>query len=345
MEHKNALKSGTQVKSPSRVYTIVHVLGAGAYGITYLATTKVAIRGELGEINVNVCVTLKEFFMDGRMKRNGDAVDRDWNNDEVSSFARCFYLEADKLSTLSHPNIVSVLDVFVANNTCYYSMEYLPGGNMSEIIQKRGGIPEAESLRYIRQVGSALSYMHDRKMLHLDIKPANIVFDDNHKVKIIDYGLSQQYENNGEPESTDGLGTGTPGFAPLEQSSKECSLVFAPTLDVYALAATYYKMLTACTPPNAVELVNTGINTLPLVQKDVSQQSIDAIKAAMQPMVEKRLQTVADFLAMLPAVEGEELISDDKPKKKRPGIIALIIAAVIAVIVAVVWLLTAQASV
>lgn len=338
MENKSALKSGTQVKSPSRIYTIVHVLGTGAYGITYLATTQVAIRGELGEINVNVCVTLKEFFMEGRMTRVGDVLERDRSNDEISAYARCFYLEADKLSTLSHPNIVNVLEVFVANNTCYYSMEYLPGGSLGDLIKKNDGLPEAEALGYVKQIGDALSYMHSKKMLHLDIKPANIVFDDNHNLKIIDYGLSQQYESNGEPESTDGLGAGTPGYASMEQSSKDYCLVFAPTLDVYALGATYYKMLTACTPPSAVEIVSTGIDTLPLVQKNVSQQSIDAIKAAMQPVVDKRLKTVDDFLAMLPSDEVEDNSVDDRARKKRHRTIALVAASVV-VLLAALWLI------
>lgn len=338
MESKNALGPGTQVKSPSRVYTIVNVLGTGAYGITYLATTQDTIRGELGAINVNVNVTLKEFFMEGRMTRTGDVVNRDRSNDEISAYARCFYLEADKLSILSHPNIVNVLEVFVTNNTCYYSMEYLSGGSLSDLIQENDGLPEAEALKYIKQIGDALSYMHSMKMLHLDIKPANIVFDDNHVAKIIDYGLSQQYESNGESESSDGLGAGTPGYASLEQSSKEYGIVFAPTLDVYSLGATYYKMLTACTPPKAVEILDTGINTLPLVRKNVSQQSIDAIKAAMQPMVDKRLQTVDDFLAMLPFVEVEDDMASDKAKKKKLGRIILLAGALVIVAIVVLFL-------
>ena len=339
MEYKSALKPGTQVKSPSRIYTVVQVLGAGAYGITYLATTQAAISGELGEINVNVCVTLKEFFMEGRMKRTGDVVERDRSSDEISAYARCFYLEADKLSMLSHPNIVKVLEVFVANNTCYYSMEYLPGGSLGDLIKDKGGLPEADALKYVRQVVGALSYMHSKRILHLDIKPANLVFDGKDNLKIIDYGLSQQYANNGESESTDGLGSGTPGYASLEQSSKDYCLVFAPSLDVYALGATYYKMLTGCTPPAAVEIAATGIDTLPLVLKNVSQQSIDAIKAAMQPMVDKRLKTVDEFLSMLPFEMVEEGTATAKGKRKKKGTIALVSSLAFVVIFAVLWLL------
>lgn len=331
MGYREALKPGIKVISPSRTYTIVHVLGTGAYGITYLSTTQVTIRGELGEINVNVCVTLKEFFMDG-MTRVGDAVERDLGNDVISSYARCFYMEADKLSTLSHPNIVNVLEVFVANNTCYYSMEYLSGGSLNEMIQNLDGIPESEALSYIRKIGDALSYMHSRKMLHLDIKPGNIMFDGSHNVKIIDFGLSQQYEASGESEFTDGLGAGSPGYASIEQASKEYGVSFAPSLDVYGLGATYYKMLTSCTPPKAIELAASGIDTIPLVQRAVSQKSIDAIKAAMQPEAEKRLQTVADFLAMLPADENTVSTEKDKPEKKKGRTVARVLVPVLVVI-------------
>lgn len=313
---KHTLLPGTKVKGTNLEYTVDHVLGEGSFGITYLATTNVTIHGELGDLDTFVHVTLKEFFMEGKMEREGERVVRDENDESLNSSARCFYMEADKLAQLSHPNIVKVLEVFVANNTCYYTMEYLPGGSLNDYIsKKKNGLSEAEALKYTRQIGSALSYMHERKMVHLDVKPMNMVFDKNHKLMLIDYGLSIQYDKKGEPEASDGFGAGTPGYAPLEQSSMDKANVFCPTMDVYALGASYYKMLTGLIPPMAVEIVNSGIKTLPLVQKNVSQQSIDAIKAAMEPNPEKRLQTVDDFLAMLPDIELE----DNEKTKNNSG--------------------------
>lgn len=303
MTKKQCLAPGTVIEGTNLKYTIDHVLGTGAFGITYLATTQVTIHGDLGAIDTYVLVTLKELFVEGKMKRDGNEVVRDETNEELNSFARSFYMEADKMAELSHPNIVKVLEVFVANNTCYYTMEYLPGGSLNDYIAKKDGLPEAEAVKYTKQIGSALAYMHGKKMVHLDVKPLNMVFDNNKQLKLIDYGLSIQYDNNDEPEATESLCSGTPGYAPLEQSTAETVEHFAPTMDVYGLGASYYKMLTGLNPGKAVEIANNGINTMPLVSKNVSQQSIDAIKAAMQPVAEKRTQTIEEFLAMLPDIE------------------------------------------
>lgn len=329
---QHALKPGTRVKGTNLTYTVDHVLGSGAYGITYLATTNVQIQGDLGTLDTFVHVTLKELFVEGRMTRNGEMVERDMADEQLNSYARSFYMEADKLSELSHPNIVKVLEVFVANNTCYYTMEYLPGGSLNSYIDKKKGLSEAEALKYIRQIGGALSYMHERKMLHLDVKPLNMVFKSNDQLMLIDYGLSIQYDNKGEAEATESYGAGTPGYAPLEQSSADSTSQFTPSMDVYGLGATFYKMLTNQSPPKAVEIVSNGINALPLVSKNVSQQSIDAIKAAMNPVADNRLQTIDEFLAMLPVmeeVEVEEKVSGNKVVKAVAIISALLALAAI----------------
>lgn len=331
MSHKNVLAPGTKVEGTCYTYTIERMLGKGAYGITYLTSTVVPVNGEYGVIDMNVFVTLKEFFMDGRMTRNGDAVERNTNDTELDTFARCFFLEADKLSSLSHPNIVKVLEVFTANNTCYYSMEYISGGSLHDYIQKKNGLPEHEALKYIRQLGSALHYMHEHMMLHLDVKPSNIMLASDGKLTLIDYGLSVQFETDGKPESGDGMGCGTPGYAPLEQSDTDEQSTFDPRLDVYALGATYYKMLTGYKPRPAVEILQNGINTVPLVSKNVSQQSIDAIKAAMQPAAADRLNTVDEFLTMLPGdtanKEKRRTINMSKAEDRKT--ILLLVASVI----------------
>lgn len=309
---KLALAPGTVVQGTNMKYTVDHVLGTGAFGITYLATTKITMNSDFGAKEIFVLVTLKEFFVEGRMTRNGNDVVRDETDEELNRFARCFYMEAEKMSTLDHPNIVKALEVFVTNRTCYYTMEYLHGGSLNEYIAKKNGLSEAEALKYTREIGSALAYMHDKKMIHLDVKPANMVFDWNKTLKLIDYGLSIQYDNNGEPEATDGFCSGTPGYAPLEQSQVDAANRFNPHMDVYGLGASYYKMLTGVIPRKAIEVVHFGIDTHPLVSKHVSQQSIDAIKAAMNPKAEERLQTIDEFLAMLPDIKEEAIEKENK---------------------------------
>ena len=306
-----SLAPGTVLQSKNYTYHIEKVLGHGAFGITYLVNTNVSMQGQLGTIHTGVKVALKEFYMHDGMKREGGAlIEVNADDDRIRTYADKFRREASKLAMLSHPNIVRVLEVFEANNTIYYSMEYLSGGSLNDYVNRRGGLPEKEAIACIRQIGSALMYLHKNKMLHLDVKPANVMrteFSDT--LKLIDFGLSKRYDPNGDPESSSNLGVGTSGYAPLEQAERKNEHEFAPELDVYALGATYYKLLTAHVPASAIQILNNGLNTLPLVRKKVSQNSIDAIKAAMEPLQAKRLKSVEAFLNMLPRVDDESVFS------------------------------------
>ncbi|MBQ0074680.1 MAG: SUMF1/EgtB/PvdO family nonheme iron enzyme [Prevotella sp.] len=308
-----SLTPGTVLKSENYTYHIERVLGHGAFGITYLVNTSISMQGQLGTIHTGVKVALKEFYMEKEMKRVGSELVTQVDKERVANYAEKFRHEAKKLAMLSHPNIVKVLEVFEANNTIYYSMEYLPDGTLNDYVNKRGGLPEKEAIGCIRQVGSALKYMHTNKMLHLDIKPANVMrVESSDTLKIIDFGLSKRFANNGDPESSSNLGYGTPGYASLEQVDGNIEHDFSPELDVYALGATYYKILTGLTPSNAIDVLNRGINTLPLVKKNVSQKSIDAIKAAMEPTKAKRLKSVDVFIDMLPRVDDETIFVEKK---------------------------------
>lgn len=314
------LAPGTVVKSENYTYHIESVLGSGAFGITYLVNTNVSMQGQLGTIQTGVKVALKEFFMHKEMRREGVELTPISEFSSMKQYADKFRREASKLAMLSHPNIVKVLEVFEANNTIYYSMEYLPDGTLNDYVNKKGGLPEKEAIGCIRQIASALMYLHTNKLLHLDIKPANIMrIEATNTLKIIDFGLAKRYEKNGEAESSANLGFGTTGYAPLEQADAKLEHEFSPELDVYALGATYYKILTAHVPNTAIEVLNKGLNTMPLVKRNVSQKSIDAIKAAMEPTQAKRLKTVEAFLDMLPRVDDATIFKQDDDKQSKPS--------------------------
>lgn len=324
------LPPGTVLKSKNYTYHVEKVLGQGAFGVTYLVNTNVSMQGQLGTIHTGVKVAMKEFFMHNDMKREGGELIELSPDSKIKMYADKFRREASKLAMLSHPNIVRVLEVFEANNTIYYSMEYISGGSLNEYINRQGGLPEQTAIQYIRQIGSALSYLHANKMLHLDIKPANIMRSDiDNTLKIIDFGLAKRYVSNGDPESSANLGFGTTGYAPLEQADGQKEHEFSPQMDVYALGATYYKMLTAQTPKTAIDVLNQGLNTLPLVKKKVSQQSIDAIKAAMEPTVAKRIKTVKEFLDMLPRVDDQTIFPTKVESPKWPWFLGMISAIVV----------------
>lgn len=320
---RDALLPGTVLKSEHYTYHVEKVLGQGAFGITYLVNTNISMQGQLGTIHTGVKVALKEFYMRGDMKRENGIMTGIAPDSKAKQYADKFRREAMKLAMLTHPNIVRVLEVFEANNTIYYSMEYLPDGSLGDYVNQRGGLPEQEALGYIRRIGSALLYLHTNKMLHLDVKPANIMrVASTNSLKLIDFGLAKRYESNGEAESSAHLGVGTSGYAPLEQADGETESEFAPQIDVYALGATYYKILTGETPDSAVEVLNRGLNTNPLVKKGVTQQSIDAIKAAMQPTKAERLKSVAQFLDMLPRVDDQVLFPQKDKRSVWPWVAA-----------------------
>lgn len=274
-------------------YVIESVLGQGSFGITYLATTK--FQGPLGDISVKVAI--KEFFARDLNLRHPDGTVEEVSSGSLSGkYAKDFQREAKNLSSLKHPNIINVLEAFSENNTHYYVMEYLDRGNLDDYIQSKERLSEFEALDIASQISSALSYMHSHKMLHLDLKPKNVMRRSDGSVCLIDFGLSKQYESSGEPESSTTIGLGTPGYAPLEQGSSDERMNFAPTLDIYALGASIFKMLTGKTPPRASDIMNDGFPSEELDTLGVSPETIAKVERMMSPRRKDRPQSVSDCL-------------------------------------------------
>lgn len=278
-------------------YKIVKTLGRGSFGITYLATTKVALSGGLGKMDVTVNVAIKEFFMEEFNSRSRDGSSVDGTNASlVKNYRKKFHREAENLGKLKHPNIVKVLEVFDENNTTYYAMEYVEGESLDDYIKSKGRIPEPEVLIQLQEIGAALKHMHDHKMLHLDLKPKNIMRNKDGHLLLIDFGLSKQYDQNGEPESSTTLGLGTPGYAPIEQANYKQDGTFPATLDIYALGATVYKMLTGSTPPHASDILSEGFPEDLFTKLGISSETTSMVEKAMSPVKKNRFQTVSELL-------------------------------------------------
>ena len=292
----NTLQSGTTLQGKAYTYTIQKVLGQGTFGITYLANTQVEISGALGEINTTIQVAIKEFFMKEINGREDNTVTSGSKGGVYDKYKQKFAREAENLSKLHHPNIVKVLEYFEANNTVYYTMEYVEGGNLDKYIEQKDGLPEAECVKYAKQIGSALSYMHAHKMLHLDLKPGNVMLRKNGDAVLIDFGLSKQYDESGNPETSTTVGGGTPGYAPLEQSDYHEGKGFPITMDVYALGATMYKMLTGVRAPEASAILNDGFPAYELQRHQVSDALIACVARAMSALKKDRPQSVEALL-------------------------------------------------
>lgn len=274
-------------------YKIERELGQGSFGITYAAT----------HTQLNKRVAIKEFFMKDLNSRSEDGSITGMSDGSLSTdYARKFRKEAINLSRLEHPNIVHVSDSFEDNGTYYYVMDYIDGQNLNDYL-KYHRPSQQDAVDIIRDVAQALMYMHeDNHMLHLDLKPGNVMrrASDGH-IFLIDFGLSKHYSSDGRPETSTTIGLGTPGYAPIEQSDQTKSGEFRPTIDVYALGATFYKLLTGETPPVASELVsNEDLIAEKLQEHHITPQLSAIVMQAMCPSVKRRMQTVREFLASLP---------------------------------------------
>lgn len=315
MINSQGLKSGVILRNGK--YRIEKVLGKGSFGITYLATAKFTTQGNLGQMDVEAKVAIKEFFMSEVNVRKDDGSTIEGSSGSVfSNYRKKFRKEAENLSKLSHPNIVKVFDVFDENNTTYYVMEFLDGQNLDDYIKQKGHLNENESISVFKEVGRALAHMHSKKMLHLDIKPKNIMRKNDGKYYLIDFGLSKQFTDEGEPESSTSVGLGTPGYAPIEQSEYKQDGTFPATLDVYALSATLFKMLTGERPPEATYILNEGFPVETLRHISISENTINALKKGMSSTKKQRYQDVISFLNDIEEATSVEPILEPMPQPK-----------------------------
>ena len=291
----NELAKGSTLRNGK--YEIESTLGQGSFGIIYLARTEVSITGDWGPMYINIYVTIKEFFMSGLNSRSSDGITVEAvNSSLVTYYRKNFHQEAELLGKLNHRNIVKVLEMFDENNTTYYVMEHINGESLDDYIKKRGRIPEQEAIEAFIDIGTALQHMHYHNMLHLDIKPKNVMRNQDGHLVLIDFGHSKQYDQNGMPESSTTIGAGTPGYAPIEQGHLKQDGSFPATLDIYALGATLFKMLTGTTPPLAIDILEEGFPKQLLQDAGVSDNTISIVEKAMHPMKKQRYQTVNDMI-------------------------------------------------
>ena len=301
---KSTLNIGQELHGDSIVYRIEAVLGQGSFGITYKAKAFTVMKGKFGEelVETNTPKAIKEFFMKEVNERDESGSITGMSEGSLSyNYAQKFKKEAENLAGMNHPNIVKVIDFITANNTYYYVMDYIEGENLNEYL-KHHKMTEQEATNTIKEVAKALKYMHEEMhMLHLDLKPGNIMRrkSDGH-IFLIDFGLSKHYSEEGIPETSTSVGLGTPGYAPIEQSNSKNAKLFRATLDVYALGATFYKLLTGNTPPSADELVSDeNIIKSELSKYGIKNSLVSIVVQAMKPSVKERTQNIKALIVSL----------------------------------------------
>ena len=168
----NVLPEGYILRSGSSSYSIESVLRCGGFGITYLATTHIRV----GNLTFKVKVAIKEHFVSSDCEREGGTSRVVYSNpakERVENSLKDFISEAKRLHKVGveHPNIVKVNEVFEANNTAYYVMEYLGGKSLRTTVTEQGVMSEKQAVEVMKPVIDAVLYLHSCNMTHLDIKP------------------------------------------------------------------------------------------------------------------------------------------------------------------------------
>lgn len=343
----DVLPVGSVLRSGKREYRVEAVLGKGGFGITY----KVSAMEQVGRIPVRVEFAMKEFFMDGCLRDASGKVSTAATKGEAADSLKDFISEARRLNSLCGQcrNIVPVDEVFEANGTACYVMEFLDGGSLADYVKKHGALSVGAAKKILKPMADAVAFLHSNRITHLDIKPGNIMFRSNGEPVLIDFGLAKHYDRRGNATTTVRTLAYSAGFSPAEQyvGLKQ----FSPQSDVYALAATFANMLTGKTPPEAIDLefsLNDWSVCLP-------EEARGAVVHAMAYSRKDRTLSVRDFVKELygnepsvvekpvsqpaaePTVESKtEVIGEGKKSTKKWWIIAacVAVAAVVGIVCA-----------
>ncbi|MEW8626876.1 MAG: serine/threonine-protein kinase [Candidatus Thiodiazotropha sp.] len=296
---RDSMPEGTEIDC----YVIMKVVASGGFSLIYLAEDE----------DTQDEVIIKEFLPKKLARRASNGKVMPLEEKQVDNFnrsLRLFYQEAKVLASLRHPNIVQVRGFFLANNTGYLVMDHERGKNLASYIKKRSG---SLSTRFIMTVFppilDALSLIHSRNLLHLDIKPSNIHLRTGGNPLLLDFGAVHEVRN-------EGTRTGrvvTTGFSPVEQYYQSGNV--GPWSDVYAIGASMRACLDGKAPPSAIER-HAKEKLKPaarIYRRRYPAAMLEAIDWAMEIGYEKRPQNARELLDALQTdnpIESESSLSE-----------------------------------
>lgn len=282
-------------------YRIASVLSSGGFSIVYLAYDE-----------NDQPVAIKEYLPSQlALRREGDALPS-ISEENLATFRygmKCFFEEGRSLARLSHPNVVRVLNFFRANETVYLVMRYERGRTLQEHIQARRGALKEVFIRHVfTQLLTGLREVHSNKLLHLDIKPANIYIRNDNSPVLIDFGAARQ------TLTEEGMRLNpmyTPGFAPPEQYKQREFL--GPWSDCYAVGASLFACLAGAAPQAADDRVEKDryVSATKLRRGKYSRQILETIDWCLELDHMKRPQSV---FALQKVLMGEK---DPEVHRKR----------------------------
>jgi serine/threonine-protein kinase len=283
----------------NRKYQLGDVIGQGGFGITYIGTWSTEVKGELGTVRTDVPVCIKEYFFKDYCFRDKAThhvrVHSKTGQTLFDKFKEKLIKEAKILSEVHHPFVVNVLEVFEENNTAYIAMEHIQGCSLKYMLDTQGPLPEKKVLKYIYQIGQALNFVHQKNILHLDIKPSNILIDKRNNARLIDFGVSKRYDIEQQETSTTLL-TLSKGFASIEQYDNEGIQSFSPRPDIYSLGATMYNLLTGVIPTESILRATKPLAKPSELNREITPGTEEVILKAMKVNPAERYSTVREMI-------------------------------------------------
>ena len=201
-------------------YEILEEIARGGMGIVYKAR----------QISLNRIVAVK-MILSGHLADESDI--------------RRFRVEAEAAAHLQHPNIIGIYDVGQHDGHHYFSMEYVAGKNLSQIISK-GSVPPKVAARYVRQIAAAIHYAHRKGVTHRDIKPSNVLIDDKDQARVTDFGLAKRVECDQQLTASHQVVGTVPYMAPEQVMGSRDRV--GPASDIYSIGVLFYELLTRQQP-------------------------------------------------------------------------------------------------
>lgn len=286
MDNNNEIYKGLQPGTGllNGKYVIEKMIGEGGFGITYRAT----------QTGLNRAVCIKEYFLAGVCIRNTYAKTihlQGMDESKFERFRKSFVKEAQTLAAMHHPGIVEVIDIFDENNTSYMVMPFIEGRSLQSIVEKNGPLAYPDAVNYIAQVANAVGYIHERHILHRDIKPDNIMITADNKAILIDFGSAREFEEDKTQAHTSMV---THGYAPTEQYSRT-SRKGAYT-DIYAIGATMYFVLTGHVPTEAAARITEPMPEPKEINPNIPDEANRTIMKALQLKSQDRHQSISEFM-------------------------------------------------
>ena len=281
---RHPIRSGESVEN----YLIEGVIGGGGFSIVYRAF----------DTSVAESVVLKEYFPNLLAVRGEGTEIKPVSDKKKPAFdigMQQFFAEAHALSKIRHPNVITITNVFRSNNTAYMVSRLQPGRDLRWMIKRsQGDLDQAFIQKVMPPVISGVDTLHRNGILHLDIKPANILLRANGGPMLLDFGASKTMSRE---ERFSSFQTLTPGFAPPEQHHKK---ELGPGSDIYAIGATIYACVTGRPPPTSLKREQKERELkLKGAEKNVSNSVIEALKWALELEIEKRPHNVTEFANLL----------------------------------------------